>query len=659
MPPTHPTHHSALTKVGKSVLHYEKEEYYGGEDWPSFHFDALRAWTEAHRGKTRDDAPAPVPELRDTPPPLQRQWPTTRWRTAGGIEHSNKEEAEVEGGAKEQTKRDPPLDPHAPAQSHVVPLATHAYIQVLHVYEKPAAVSEPSLGEEGEQPSPPISPLSSLLAKSREFNLDLSPTLLMAGGDIISPLLSSGVANYLEFRPLQALYIASSSSSSSAASLSFHKVPCSKTDVFASHLLPAKEKRQLMKFLQLVADWGFRAQSGKDAHVRNETELGQGRSLQRPQNKATVDMDAEAFLDQPFSSFLTHCKMDGHLQWVVLHALALVSKTEAVATEAGLRRVFKHLQGLGQYGNTAFLWPLYGSGDVIQAFCRTASVWGATFLLREQPAHLVLHPETGACLGVLDKEGGAVACEYVVLGCGGGLGRKEESKRKKAVRRIVLLDQPPAALAGNADAVSTSTENSSSSSSPTTNPAGHCGGVFPPGTLPLSTEFPHPTVHFYCVDPPAKCAPADVYILYLSTTLETEGQDPLPLLDAAVAALVPSPTENVLWALTFEQPLGSPTSTPTHAPENVLCIQREPPEFYLQAPLEQAQALFQRICPGEAFLPAEVPEGVLQFDFLASNETEDDEEEILERAIAQTVLGSAASGSKEEEGAVAEEEKGT
>jgi len=461
-----------------------------------------------------------------------------------------------------------------------------------------------------------------------------------------------------------------------------------------------------MKFLQLVADWGFRSQSGKTAQVRNEVELGQGRSLQRPQNKASVDMEGiDKCLNRPFGEFLNFQKMEGHLQWVVRHALALLVVEEEggreegredevlTTTEEGLKRVWGHLQGLGRYGKTAFLWPLFGGGDLTQAFCRTASVWGATYLLREQPAKVVLHPGTAKCLGVVDLNGGGVACEYVVLGEGSvpeGWGRKEGGRKRSVVRRVVLLDRPPAGLlvgkkeVGGAAAAAGSDNSSSSSSSA----AGHCGGVIPPGTLQQhlaaglsSSSHPHPTVHFYCVDSGARCSPQGVYILYLSTITSSSSSSSssssdaaAQLLEAATTALVGSPEENVLWAVTYELPIepsiSSPVGTetipqnaslsssssssstipsPPSSSSNVLLIHRDPPEFYLHSPLKQAQTLFERICPGEAFLPAEVPEGVLQFEFLASQEEEDQEEAILEKAMARAALA-AASGNGGEGG---------
>lgn len=752
-----PVNYSALTKVGKSVLNYEKYDYYGGEDWPSFHLEALQAWAKAHRksqdpaGSARAVAPTQA-KLWDTPCVLRRRWPARRWRAAGGIDRGDREEGEKEEGSGEGT--DPPIDEDAPSKCLMVLLPGHdsvstRVIQIdenlpprgragaeegpFHTTDGPTSApprafpssSLPAQAEEGKGNTKTCWDAESLIARSRDFNLDLSPVVLMAGGDMIAPLLSSGVASYLEFRPLYALFIASPSASAirpswkgthqseaseSAStgenssgpgvsrSVAFHPVPCSKPDVFSSHLLPAKEKRQLMKFLQAVADWGFRAQSGKSAQHRNEVELGQARSLQRPQNKVSVELETDAYLQRPLRDFLEHSKMDEHLQWVVWHALALLlgpgeggreggdEGERQVTTEEGLRRIWGHLQGLGQYGKTAFLWPMYGGGDLTQAFSRMSSVWGGTYLLRDQPAQLAVHPETGNCLGVLDRKGAAIKCEHVVLGQGnmpagwrgrrrrGGvdlrLGPEGGSGGRSLVRRVVLLDCAPAALSWKTGGMGGGPGDDQAEEGARTE-TGTCGGVMPPGTVPgCSGDHPghsHPAVHFYCVDPAARCSPPGTFILYLATisssrSSEGEGGNSdetstaaARLLKAATCILIDSPGEHVLWAVTYEQPLGGlsypegkeacgeipsgpppPCASSPPSPsvaKNVLTVERIAPEFYLDSPLKQARHLFESICPGEAFLPAEVPEGVLPFDVATTDGGDDHEEALLEEAM--------------------------
>lgn len=181
-----------------------------------------------------------------------------------------------------------------------------------------------------------------------------------------------------------------------------------------------------MKLLQFVSDWGFR-QEGKDVSHRNEVELGQGRSLQRPQNKqalSTPDLLNLAQDDATLSSLtlqelLEHpsVRLDPSLRRVALYSLALEVEDQEVtpvSAQMGLMRLYRHLNGLGRYGDTAFLSPLYGAGEVAQAFCRTAAVWGGTYVLNHSPQHLVVDSATHRVLGIVDGGGQPIACPLVV-----------------------------------------------------------------------------------------------------------------------------------------------------------------------------------------------------------------------------------------------------
>ena len=52
-----------------------------------------------------------------------------------------------------------------------------------------------------------------------------------------------------------------------------------------------------------------------------------------------------------------------------------------MTTMEALHALHRHLDALGRYGETAFLYPLYGSAEVAQAFCRMCAVWGGTHIL--------------------------------------------------------------------------------------------------------------------------------------------------------------------------------------------------------------------------------------------------------------------------------------
>ena len=72
--------------------------------------------------------------------------------------------------------------------------------------------------------------------------------------------------------------------------------------------------------------------------------------------------------EKPFSEFLRSRRLTDNLTHHVTHAIAMV--TPETPTLEALRSTQKFLRSLGRYGNTPFLWPMYGSGEIPQCFCR-------------------------------------------------------------------------------------------------------------------------------------------------------------------------------------------------------------------------------------------------------------------------------------------------
>lgn len=74
-------------------------------------------------------------------------------------------------------------------------------------------------------PSTAAQSMSGLLEQSRSFNLDVSPAVLLCEGGTVDVLRSSGVANYMEFKAFEGLYVAGRSSATGTKdTLAVHKV---------------------------------------------------------------------------------------------------------------------------------------------------------------------------------------------------------------------------------------------------------------------------------------------------------------------------------------------------------------------------------------------------------------------------------------------------
>jgi len=115
----------------------------------------------------------------------------------------------------------------------------------------------------------------------------------------------------------------------------------------------------------------------------NETTLQTGRSLIRPQNKV-VEKFEKIDEDANFGEYLKkNHKFSDKLKEIVVHALAMVEDT--CNARDGILAVYRHLESLQKFGFTAFISPLYGSGELAQSFCRSSAVNGGVYLLRRTP----------------------------------------------------------------------------------------------------------------------------------------------------------------------------------------------------------------------------------------------------------------------------------
>ena len=74
------------------------------------------------------------------------------------------------------------------------------------------------------------------------------------------------------------------------------------------------------------------------------------------------------FKENTFVEFLVSNKLCKEAQHFIIHSIAMVN--DDVSTLEGVRATKKFLQSLGRYGNSAFLFPTYGIGEIPQAFSR-------------------------------------------------------------------------------------------------------------------------------------------------------------------------------------------------------------------------------------------------------------------------------------------------
>lgn len=74
------------------------------------------------------------------------------------------------------------------------------------------------------------------------------------------------------------------------------------------------------------------------------------------------------FKSKSFGEFLTTQKIEGRTRKYIIDTVAMASETTEFSE--AVKQVHKFVRSIGRFGNTPFLWTLYGSGELPQCFCR-------------------------------------------------------------------------------------------------------------------------------------------------------------------------------------------------------------------------------------------------------------------------------------------------
>ncbi|GAQ88243.1 rab GDP dissociation inhibito [Klebsormidium nitens] len=228
----------------------------------------------------------------------------------------------------------------------------------------------------------------------KKYGVDLAgPRLALASGAVIDLLIQCGAHNYLEFKAVEGSFTWRNGQ--------LEPVPSSRADVFKSRSLSLVEKRHLTKFFKLVTESNIE---------RDPSDGG--------------DSVSEEDLDMAFGALLTKHNLPPSIRQSLLYSVALLTHDQdsgpAVTAREGLRAITAYLHSVGRFGPGvgAFLYPLYGSGELPQAFCRIAAVKGALYVLRRGVRALLLDKASRRLRGVVTTTGQSLRTSKLVSGPG-------------------------------------------------------------------------------------------------------------------------------------------------------------------------------------------------------------------------------------------------
>lgn len=380
----------------------------------------------------------------------------------------------------------------------------------------------------------------------RKFSFDLAPKLLYCSGSMVELLIVSDVAKYCEFRTVSRVLTMRDNK--------LEKVPCSRADVFSSKALSLLEKRLLMKFLTFAAEYDQHPEEYKD------------------------------FSDKPFVELMASKKLSPKVQHFILHSIAMA--TETTPTEQVLERIQKFLRSLGRYGNTAFLFPLYGSGELPQAFCRLSAVFGGIYVLTLSVSHLLVNADN-KCTGVITSAGQRIGCKYLIADPSYLMKEFYHIPETSHISRGIFV-----------------TDRS----------------IFPGEAEDLSLlQFPHegqlssPVTSVLELPPSAMVSPRPLYVVHMTRRAVSDVQSDLQpavsmLFEESETATQEERSEEegkprVLWSLKFQQRDLSVITPTEQTPDNVFVVTGPGTELDMDRCVAEAKTIFQKLCPEEEFLP--------------------------------------------------------
>ncbi|KAL4319668.1 hypothetical protein GQ457_18G015340 [Hibiscus cannabinus] len=212
------------------------------------------------------------------------------------------------------------------------------------------------------------------LGTSREYNY------MMANGSLVRILIHTNVTKYLNFKAVDGSFVYKKKK--------IYKVPATDAEALKSPLMGLFEKRRARKFFIYVQDYD---ENDPKSHEKLDLNIVTVRKLisKYGLEDDTVDFighalalhNDDSYLDQPALSFVKRMKL--------------------------------YAESLARFrGGSPYIYPLYGLGELPQAFARLSAVYGGTYMLNK-PECKVEFDGDGKVVGVT-SEGETAKCHKVV-----------------------------------------------------------------------------------------------------------------------------------------------------------------------------------------------------------------------------------------------------
>lgn len=246
------------------------------------------------------------------------------------------------------------------------------------------------------------------MGRTRDYCIDLCPKFLMACGNLVKVLLHTKVTKYLEFKSVMGSFVVQSGK--------VHKVPSTPGEALSSGLLGLFQKRRFRTFLQFASNY-----EEKDPKTHD------GLNLEKMTTKALFE----------------YFKLEDTTQQFTGHAIALQADDTYMNRPAKevIELIKLYAYSVSRYGNSPYIYPVYGLGGLPEGFSRLCAIHGGTYMLNKPGATLVYDSE-GKVEGVKDAEGAVAKSKMVICDPSYVLGTDKIKQVGRIIRCICVLSHP-------------------------------------------------------------------------------------------------------------------------------------------------------------------------------------------------------------------------
>lgn len=182
----------------------------------------------------------------------------------------------------------------------------------------------------------------------------------MSNGQLVKILLKTRVAKYLEWKSIDGTYVLQQQEAGffSKGGPTICKVPATDKEALKSDLMGLLEKRRCKNFFIFVQDYDEKDPKTHQGYTGNVRTA-------------------------PFSHLVEYFALQENTIDFIGHAVALYTNDDFMKRPAieAIEKIRLYMNSIGLYGDSPFIYPIYGLGGIPEGFSRMCAIYGGTFML--------------------------------------------------------------------------------------------------------------------------------------------------------------------------------------------------------------------------------------------------------------------------------------